>query len=127
MFIKLQLLYTELPCLCLGSACNAVNRHGGIYDGLELGSLWSGVPEQMYRVSPTVADCHWSFVLPDQVDPRFSETVGGASGSALDPVRQSSSENYLQLLTLCKSVLVHRTLHIQALNHPSDEPTQSLF
>ncbi len=29
-----------------------------------------------------VADYHWSYVLPDRVDPGFSETVGGASAGA---------------------------------------------
>ncbi len=30
--------------------------------GIELGCLRSGVPEQIYRVSQAVADCHWSYV-----------------------------------------------------------------
>ncbi len=50
--------------------------------GVELGCLRSSVPEHIYRVSPTGADCHWSFVPPDQGDPWLSVTVGGASRDA---------------------------------------------
>ena len=77
--------------------------------GIELGCLRSGVPEQIYRVSPAVPDCHWSFVLPDQVDPKLSE-------GPLHLVEQSSSDNPVQPVRLCKSILVHSTLSIRALH-----------
>ncbi len=44
--------------------------------------LRSDASEQIYRCSLAVVDCHWSYVLPGQVDHGSCETVGGACGGA---------------------------------------------
>ena len=54
---------------------------------IELRSLRSDVPEQIYRSSSAVTDCHWSSCPTRASGPSvFSETSGGASRGATGPM-----------------------------------------